>query len=311
MKKLMILLSAVGMCACTAMNKNTVSYQISKYDPQVYYVVAGEGETEDAAAAAARKNMLQNLEQNVPDVNQIEQLGDLVANAKTGKVWRDKRQKKPKHYYALAVLKRSVAESILKTPANELDARLGALATQLQTKEDKFAGLRAAFAMEPLLIKSNILQDLYTFVSSGHEGYEADRFDTYKKLYNDRLAAVKVLVAVQGDSSKTLISHVTDAINRMGLSAVETTDSSAQLAVEVVAKVDEYKSDTIRGLEWASSSASFSLKDLQGGTFSRFNLSDRAGTGRRSDSVRKSMDGIGTRAADEIVQRLTDYLKTK
>lgn len=312
MKKGLILLCTLGLCACTSMNKNTVSYQMSKYDSNVYYVVAGEGASKAAAGEDALANMRQNIEINVPDVNTIEQLGDLVANAKVGKVWRDKSVKKPKHYFALAVLKRQNAEKILQVPANDLDARLGALATQLQANEDKFAGLRAAFAMEPLIIKRNTLQDLYTFLSREHEGYETQRFDTYKKLYNERLAAVKVATLVRGEENAILLSRITDAVNKMGLSTVEPTDSSAQLSVEVDAQVDGYGSERLKGLQWASTSAAVSLRDLQAGsTFSRFNVNDRAGTGRKADSLRKSMEGMGDKAAVQIVERLTNYLKTK
>ena len=312
MKKGLILLCSLGLCACSGLNKNTVSYQMGKYDSSVYYVVAGEGADKAAAAADALANMRKNIELNVPDVNTIEQLDDVVANAKTGKVWRDKSVKNPKHYFALAVLKRKAAEKVLQAPANDLDARLGALATQLQANEDKFAGLRAAFAMEPLIVKRNTLQDLYIFLSQEREGYEAERFETYKKLYNERLAAVKVATVVRGEENIILLSRITDAVNKMGLSAVEPTDSSAQLAVEVDAQVDGYGSERLKGLQWAATSAAVSLRDLQAGTtFSRFNVNDRAGTGRQADSLRKSMEGMGDKAADQIVQRLTNYLKTK
>ncbi len=312
MKKLMTLLLGAGLCACSGINKNTVSYQMGKYDSAIYYVVAGEGDTKEAAAENARANMLQNIVLNVPDVQQIKQIEDVLANAKTGKVWRDKSVKDTKHYLALAVLKRQTAEKILQAPANELDARLGALATQLQPQGDKFAGLRAAFAMEPLIVKRNILQDLYIFLSQNHEGYETSRFDNYKKMYNDRLAAVKVSTVVKGQENILLLSRITDAVNKMGLSAVEPTDESAQVSVEVTTEVDGYGSDRVKGLEWAATHAAVNLRDLQAGTtFASFTVSDRAGTGRKADSLRKSMEGTGDKAAAEIVQRLMNYLKTK
>lgn len=313
MKKLCIAVGAIWLCACAGVNKNTVSYQMSKYDPQVYYVVAGEGADKEAAAENARDSMRRNIRQNVPDADQVnQQLNDLIANAKIGKVWRDKSVQNPKRYYALAVLKRKTGEDILKAPANEADARLGALALQLQATEDKFAGLRAAFAMEPLIRQRNILQDLYIFISQGHESYEADRFDSYKKAYNDRLAAVRVAAVVRGEENLLLLSRITDAVNQMGLSVTEPEDETALLAVTVDASVDGYGSERIKGLEWAATSAAVSLRDEQAATtFARFNVHDRAGTSRKTDSVRKSMEGVGDKASAEIVKRLTEYLKTK
>lgn len=312
MKKLFVPLCALALCACAGINKNTVSYQMSKYDRQAYYVVPGEGADKETAFASALDNMRRSFVQNAPEARDLPQLNDLTANAKEGKIWRDKSRKNEKNYFALAVLKRQTAEQILKAPADELDARLGALAAQLQSAEDKFAGLRAAFAMQPLIVKRNAVQDLYTFVSQNNEGYETQRFETYKRLYNDRLASVRVAAVVRGEENAVLLSRITDAVNKMGLSVTGPEDSSAILAVEADAQVDGYGSERLKGLEWAATSAAVSLRDLQAGTtFARFNVYDRAGTGRRADSLRKSMEGVGDKASAEIVKRLTDYLKTK
>lgn len=312
MKKLFVPVCALALCACAGINKNTVSYQMSKYDRQAYYVVPGEGADKETAFASALDNMRRSFVQNAPEARDLPQLNDLTANAKEGKIWRDKSRKNEKNYFALAVLKRQTAEQILKAPADELDARLGALAAQLQSAEDKFAGLRAAFAMQPLIVKRNAVQDLYTFVSQNNEGYETQRFETYKRLYNDRLASVRVAAVVRGEENAVLLSRITDAVNKMGLSVTGPEDSSAILAVEADAQVDGYGSERLKGLEWAATSAAVSLRDLQAGTtFARFNVYDRAGTGRRADSLRKSMEGVGDKASAEIVKRLTDYLKTK
>lgn len=312
MKKLFVCLSVACLCACSGINKNTVNYQMSKYDQHIYYVVAGEGYDKTAAAENALVSMRQNIVQNVPNVSTLAELDDVLAQAKVAKVWRDKSRQDVKHYFALAVLKRATAETVLQGPLTVLDARLGALATQLQANEDKFAGLRAAFAMQPVLIKRNILQDLYIFLSQDHVGYETERFNTYKKLYNDRLAAVKVAAVVRGEENAVLLSLITDAVNQMGLSVVEPTDSTALLSVEADAQIDGYGSERLKGLEWVATSAAISLRDLQNAsTFARFNVYDRAGTGRRADSLRKSMEGVGHKASTEVVKRLMEYLKTK
>lgn len=305
--------AALFLCAaCAGINKNTVSYQMGKYDRGLFYVVAGEGPDKAAASQNALDNMRQSFGQNVPDAGAMAEINDFMANAKVEKVWRDKSVKNKKNYFALAVLKRQTAELILQVPANELDARLGALASQLQATQDKFAGLRAALAMQPLIAKRNVVQDLYVFISQERTGYETARFEGYKKLYNDRLAAVKVAAVVRGEENAVLLSRITDAVNQMGLSVVGPEDSSSLLSVEVDANVDGYGSERLKGLEWAATSAAVSLRDLQAGTtFARFNVYDRAGTGRRADSLRKSMEGVGEKAAAEIVKRMTDYLKTK
>ena len=312
MKKIVAFLAVLGLCACASVNKSTVSYQMGKYDQQMYYVVSGEGADKEAASANALANMRASFAQAVPDAADLPQINDIMANAEVDKVWRDKSRKEPKNYFALAIVKRQTAELILQVPANALDARLGALAAQLQGTEDKFAGLRAAFAMKPLIEQRNVVQDLYVFISENRTGYETQRFDEYKKLYNERLAAVKVAVMVRGEEDQVLLSLITDAVNQLGLSVVGAEDSTALLSVEVDAKVDGYGSERLKGLVWAATSAAVSLRDLQAGTtFARFNVYDRAGTGRQADSLRKSMEGVGKKASLEIVKRMTDYLKTK
>ena len=87
MKKLFVVLGVCGLCACSSVNKNTVSYQIGKYDQGIYYVVSGEGADKELAAENALENMRQNVVQNVPDVEFVSaQLEDVLANAKIGKV---------------------------------------------------------------------------------------------------------------------------------------------------------------------------------------------------------------------------------
>ena len=312
MKNGIILFCALCLTACAGVNKNTVSYQMSKYDQHAYYVVAGEGPTKEAASAAALENMRKSILQNVPDVSLVAELKDVLANAQVEKVWRDKSQKKPKNYFALAVLKRETAELILQVPANALDGQLRAHASKLQATEDKFAGLRSAFAMEPLLLKRNVVQDFYIFISQDHAGYESERFEMYKKLYHDRLAAVKVAVLVRGEENAVLISRLIDGVNQMGLSTVSPDDPTAILSVEADAKVDGYGSERLKGLEWAATTIAVHMRDLQAGTtFASFTMHDRVGTGRRADSVRKSMENLGDRSAAEIVKRMTNYLKTK
>ena len=104
MKKIMVLCCASVLCACAGMNKNTVSYQMSKYDQHAYYVVAGEGPTKEEASAAALVNMQKSFWQNVPQANTLPEVKDLMANAKVEKVWKDKSAKTTKHYFALALL---------------------------------------------------------------------------------------------------------------------------------------------------------------------------------------------------------------
>ena len=112
--------AVLALCACTSLNKNTVSYQMSKYDTSKYYVVSGEGETKQAASDKALGNMRQALVKNAPDLEKDAILTDLMANAKVDKVWRDA-DSSNKHFFALAVLSRANAQKILAPQMDQLD----------------------------------------------------------------------------------------------------------------------------------------------------------------------------------------------
>ena len=312
MKRIIVCLSAaLVLCACTTLNKNTVSYQTSKYDTAKYYVVAGAGETKDAASQNALDTMRQALVKNAPALEKDNVLTELMANAKVDKVWRDKSAAN-KHYFALAVLNRKNAHQILAPEMDQLDSKLAALAAQFSSPAEPLADLRLAYRMQPLVERRALLDDTYQFLSANHNGYAADVFLPYKNALKEKMAAVLVGVDVQGKESKVMITYVVDALNKMGLGVVEISDPDKQLSVEIMTDTDGYDSKKIEGLVWCSSSAAISLVDTtRKATFARFNVFERAGTSRASESLRRSMEAAGEQAAKQITARLEAYLKTR
>lgn len=312
MKKMILaVFSAFALCACATMNRNTVSYQLSKIDTQRYYAVAGDGADKAAAAESALANMQKAFVQNVTDVMNTGLMNDMMANAKVSKVWRDK-SRDVKHYFAIAVLERSTAEQILQAPMNRLDEELSGLSKRFTEPADKFADLKTVFKMQPLVVKRNVLDDWYQFVNASHEGYNTVLFGGYKTLMQQKLASVRVALDLTGTESEVLISYLTDAVNKLGLSPVEADADDVSIRVKIVTEVDGYESKRLEGLVWCASSASVSLQDSEtGGTFARFSVHDRAGTGRAADSLRKSMEGVGEKAAAQVTDKLLAYLKTR
>ena len=312
MKKIIVLfVAALGLSACTSLNKNTVSYQASKYDAEKYYVVAGEGNNKDAASKKALAMMRQDLLHNVPGLADEALLGDLLANAKTDKVWRDK-SVHAKHYYALAVLSRKNAHKMLAPEMDQLDVKLAGMAEQFSSPADPLADLKIAYRMQPLVERRARLDEAYQFLSSEHQSYAADKFNPYKNALKEKMAAVRVGVDVQGRESKVMITHIVDSLNKMGLGVVDLSDPEKELTVEILTDTDGYNSKKVSGLVWCSSSAAISLVDnTRNATFARFNVYERAGTSRPADSLRRSMEAAGEAAAIQITSRLEAYLKTR
>lgn len=312
MKKLtMLALAAVGLCACSGLNKNTVSYQTAKYDTAKYYVVAGEGMTKEEASQNALDNMRREMIQNAPDAANQGVVPDLMANASVDKVWRDA-DVSAKHYYALAVLPRANARKTLEPLLKQSDLKLAGLAAQFTSPTDPLADLKIAYKMQPLVLRRQALDDLYQFLSADRESFEPSSFLPYKDALKEKLSAVLVAVDVEGVQSEVFVTYVVDALNRMGLGVADVTDPDKVILVKVVTETDEYGSKKVDGLMWCSSSAAVSLMDAQRGvTFARFNVHERAGTSRLADSMRRSMQSAGEAASAQIAKRLEAYLKTR
>lgn len=310
MKKLIILISAACLTACMALNKNTVSYQMSKYNSAKYYVVSADGNTKDEAAAKSLAAMKQDIIQTVPAAPD-ELVNDLIANAKAEKVWKDK-ESKAKHYYALAVLPRNKARAILEPRLDQLDTQLTGLAQQFSTPADPLADLKVAYKMQPLIENRLALDDLYQFLDESRRSYQAEKFAPYKNIFKEKMRAVLVGVQVDGVESAVLTTYVVDALNKMGLGAVSAEDPDKVLLVKIETETDNYNSKKVNGLIWCSSSAAISLIDTQNNaTFSRFSVHERAGTSRYEDSLRRSMQSIGEAASQQIATRLETFLKTR
>ncbi len=310
MKKITLVLLSCALVACGGLNKNTVSYQMSKYDADQYYVVAGDGPTKQAAADNATAHMHQDLLQHTPLVGQ-DVVSDLMANAQVEKVWRDK-QSQDKHYLSLAVLPRAKANAVLVPLLNQADTQLAGFSSQFATPTDPLADLKVAYQMQPVVERRLALNDVYQFLQANRASYMPDTFAPYKNIFKEKMAAVLVGVEISGVESDVLVTYVVDALNKMGLGVVDETDPDQVLSVQITTEVDNYSSKKVDGLVWCSSGATVSLVDTQrAATFSRFNVHERAGTSRLPDSLRRSMQAVGQQAAAQIVTRLENYLKTK
>lgn len=310
MKKWFMVLAAGLLAACASVNKNTVNYQMSLFDQTRYYVVAGEGAQKEEASAAALNNMRKEFERAAQIAN-LQVLDDILANAKVKKVWKEKNSH-PKNYFALAVLDRTLAQNMLAAPMDALDAKLAGLAKSLSAGPEPFAALKLAFNMQPLVQERNVYQDAYAFINAGQEGYRSEEFAAYKEALKNAMGAVKVSIKTKGPQHMVLLSQITDALNQMGLGVAQTPQEDAPLQILVETTVDGYSSDRVKGLEWCSSGASVSMVDnTLGATFARFHVQDRAGTSRRADSLRRSMQGVGEKAAQQISQRMYAYLKIR
>ena len=311
MKKIIALSAAALLLgACSGLNKKTVSYQVAKWDTSKYYVVAGEGSSKKDSAQNALDRMQQDLRQHTPAAAE-DVIGDLMANAAVKKTWRDP-ETTAKHYYSLAVLPRKNAQSVLTPLLNQTDAQLGGLSAQFSDPADPLADLKVAYKMQPLVQRRKALDEVYQFTDESRRSYMPETFGPYQNILKQKMSAVLVGMEGEGRESAVMVTYIVDALNKMGFGVVQEENPNQVLTVKVQTEVEGYNSKKVNGLIWCTSSAAVSLVDAaQGATFSRFNVSQRAGTTRREDSLRRSMQAAGEQAAREIEDRLATYLKNR
>ena len=298
------------LCACSSLNKNTVSYQKAKWDANKYYVVSGDGTSKKESAKKALDNMKRELSAHAMGQT-ADFLPDLMANTSVKKTWRDK-ESAGKHYYSLAVLPRANAHAVLTPSLDQLDAQLGGLSQQFADPADPLGDLKVAYKMQPLVEQRKAMDELYQFVDANHQTYMPETFTPYKTILKQKMNAVLVGIEGEGNESAVMVSYIVTALNKMGFGVVDNDNPAKVLTVKLQTEVDGYNSKKVKGLIWCTSSAAVSLKDEENqAVFSRFNVSQRAGTTRKADSLYRSMQAAGEQAAAEVATRLETYLKNK
>ncbi|WP_428897014.1 hypothetical protein Dip518_000799 [Parelusimicrobium proximum] len=306
MKKIFALLCAVIiLSACSTLNKNTLSYRMSKVEGEKYLSALGSGSTKDAAKTNAKEEMRKMLTST--NAGSMPIVADLYNQAFIKDSWKEKNQKK---YYAIAVVERKVAKGLLENNFMTLDNQISGLAKNFELEADKFVRIKTAMKIQPLLERRNGLQDLYQLLDFNGLGYQTEKYSSLKNIVYNSMNSVKISLTVLGANSEVLHTHVINALNEMGLSVA--INEKSDISIDVNSEIDDYPSKKVDGLMWAQATASIGLKDMDtGGVFARFSISERQGASRASDAIRRTMDDIGKRAEGEIKTRLYNYLEKR
>ena len=306
MKKiLMILLAAVFAAGCSTANKNTLSYKLSKINTEKYLTGAGSGATKDEAAARAKADIKKIFDASAVAGEPV--VADIYNHAFIKETWKDK---KTKTFYAVALLERKVGKDMLKNNLDALDKQLAGLAEQFKNKQDKFAKVKTALKIQPLLVKRNGFEDLYEKIDYNGEGYDPQNFAALKNIVYETMNEVKFSLNVLGKNSEILHTYIIDALNQMGLTVA--VNEASDIAIDVNSEIAEYPSKKVNELYWCSATATVSLKDTAtGGIFGRLSISDRQGSSRADEAVKYTMNAIGKKAGGEITKKTYDYLERR
>ncbi|ACC97755.1 hypothetical protein Emin_0191 [Elusimicrobium minutum Pei191] len=306
MKKILALtVCAVILAACSTVNKNTLSYKLSKVSSEKY--ITGVGFAQDKKEAQERAKADIQAFFNATSAGQMPVVADIYNHAFIEETWKDKQTNT---YYAIAALERKVAKNMIKNNLDAMDSQLAGLVMQFNMKQDKFAKVKTALKIQPLLLKRNALEDLHEKIDYTGQGYDPQNFSSLKNIVYQSMNDVRFSLQVLGKNSEILHTHIINALNEMGLSVA--INQEADISVDVNSEIVEYPSKRLEGLYWCSATATVGLKDVEtGGIFARFSISGRQGSSRTEEAVKRTMDDIGQSAGKEIKDRLYDYLERR
>jgi len=306
MKKILaVLLAAAFIAGCSTANKNTLSYKLSKIDTEKYLTGTGSGATKDDASAKAKADIKKIFDAS--SVANEPVVADIYNHAFIKETWKDK---KTQTWYAIALLERKVGKDMLKNNLDALDNQLSGLAGQFKNDQDKFAKIKTALKIQPLLVQRNGFEDLYEKIDYNGAGYDPQNFAALKNIVYESMNQVKFSLNVLGKNSEILHTYIIDALNKMGLTVA--LNETSDIAIDVNSEIVEFPSKKVNDLYWCSATATVSLKDTAtGGIFGRFSISDRQGSFRSDEAVKYTMNAIGKKAGDEITAKIYDYLERR
>jgi len=308
MKKLSVLFACAVLFAACAGNKNILNERMSKYPAEKYITRIAAAPTKAAARAAALED-LKKLFDGVPlsEGSEIRRQS-ILARASVVQWWRDKATDR---FYAIAALERAGAQTTMRPFYASIDARLEAIVQRMDGEQDKFARLRSAMAMQPLLEQRENLDREFRLLSFDSGAFNEDRLFVFRTAYNKAFSDIRINAKLTGTGDLAVKTHLVDALNRLGFSVGENM-TSADIELSIDTRVTHTTSKRVDGLFWADSTATIALKDLEtGGVFATFDKFGRDGSGRAEEAQRRSMIAVGADSAPIIKQRILEYIQRR
>lgn len=308
--KLFVVLPLLALfCACSG-NKNILRENLKTYPYDQYLSKVASADSKDEAKMTALAE-LKSIFNNLPtDAETSARRDNLLALAKIADTWTVK-QDGNKRYYAMAILERQPALEALKSYYVGYDAKIEDLTKKLNEEQDKFVRLKYALQMEDFLTKRSVLDEEYKTISYDSTPYNSELLYNARAAYNRAFYEIKISSKIIGDDQETIKTPIIESLNSIGFQVGENLEKAD---IELVMKVyiDKYESQTLKGLNWCSSTATVTLKDLAtGGIFAIYSRTERVGSARKQDAQLRSLVAAGQDAAIAVKQKVVDYLDKK
>ena len=307
--KLFVVLPVLALCACSG-NKNILRENLKTYPYEKYLSKVASAATKDEAKEAALAE-LQSVFSDLPaDTATQARRENLLSLAKIAKTWKVK-QNDTKRFYAMAILERQPALEALQSYYTGYDVKIENLTKKLNEEQDKFVRVKYAMQMANLLDQRAVLDAEYKILSYDATPYNEELLYNARAAYNRAFYEIKISSKITGDEKEIIKTPIIDNLNSLGFQVGENLDKAD---IELVMKtyVDKYESDTTKGLNWCTSIATVTLKDLAtGGIFAIYSKTERVGSYRKEEAQRRSLLAAGQEAALAVKEKVLDYLRSK
>ena len=309
LKQLLFIVPALALiCACG--NKNVLRENLKDYPYDKYLSKVASAETKKEAKAAALAE-IKNIFATLPSDQQSQARRDnILSLAKIAKTWKVE-QDGTKRYYAMAILERQPAMEALQPYYTGYDAKIEGLTKKLNEEQDKFVRIKYALEMEKLLKERNPLDDEYKILSYDATPYREELLYNARAAYNRAFYEIKISSKITGDEREVIKTPIIDTLNTLGFQVGENLqDADIDLVMKVF--IDKYESQTTKGLNWCTSTATVNLKDLAtGGIFATYSKTERDGSARKETAQLRSLIAAGQDAALAVKQKVLEYLERK
>ncbi len=297
------------LCACGG-KKNILRENLKEYPYEKYLSKVESADTKDEAKKAALTELKGIFAALPKDNNSEARRENLLALAKVAKTWKMKQEGK-KRYYAMAVLERQPALEALEQYYVGYDTQIEALTKKLNEEQDKFTRLKYALQMDKILSKRTALDEEYKILSYDATPYNEELLYNARAAYNRAFYEIKISSKIIGDEQEIIKTPIIERLNELGFQVGENLPN-ADIELVMKAYIDKYESNTLKGLNWCSSTATVTLKDLAtGGIFAIYSKTERVGSARKEEAQLRSLVSAGGEAAVAVKQKVIDYLEHK
>ena len=289
--------------------KNTVSQQAAGYDMERNYLVAGRGDTPQAAAQDALDAMRRELIQNAPALETDPLLEELIALARVKKTWPDAYDPSS-GFHALAVIPRRKVEQVLIPQMDWLDEQLAGITAPFAVQTNALDALKVARQAAPLAVRREMMDGTYQFLSAAHQPYQAERFAPYAQLVTAKMKEVLVGVDVQGPENTAVTRQVEQALQKVGVTPADRADPDNSITVDIVLE-GSCQPEVAAAVECVGNASIHAVDVTRGTTFARFSVYERANASDAAQAMEQTMQAVGEQAASQFATRLESYLQAE